>query len=74
MTGIEKAIAALAVRDSQRNGGQVALAEALGISQEAVRQWKAQGYVPWERAAKVARLTGVAAGELVDPRIQELFA
>ena len=68
-TGIARAVLAL--------GSQRALAERLlslsptrdRLSHQAVQQWLIQGYVPVDRAAEVAAVTGVPVRDLVDPRI-----
>jgi DNA-binding transcriptional regulator YdaS (Cro superfamily) len=73
MSGIEKALAVMAVREGVRPGGAEALAEALGVSQQAVSQWKAHGYVPPRRARQITELTGVPVAELVHPHIAELM-
>lgn len=54
-------------------GGQKFLAEAMGVTPQAVSYWVAQGYVPWERVFKVAELTGVVRKELCDPRLVDLL-
>lgn len=65
-TGIARAVEAA--------GGQSALARLLdGITQQAVQQWERAGYVPTGRVAAVSRLTGVAAVDLLDPRIIEVL-
>lgn len=75
MTGIEKAIAALAERDTlARPGGAEVLAERLGVSQQAVSGWKAKGWVPAGRAKAISDMTKVPMRELVHPNIAELFA
>ncbi|MFA5941381.1 MAG: Cro/CI family transcriptional regulator [Sinimarinibacterium sp.] len=43
----------------EKGGGVGAVAKALGISDEAVRLWRARGKVPAERVVDVERLTGV---------------
>ncbi len=64
-TGIARAVEAA--------GGQSALARLLDVSQQAVQQWLLQGYVPTGRVADMSRLTGVAAVDLLDPRIIEVL-
>lgn len=54
-------------------GGQNRLADALGVTPQAVSLWVKHGYVPWERVHDVAMLTGVARIELCDPRLAELL-
>lgn len=56
-------------------GGQSALARLLeDVTQQAVQQWERAGYVPTGRVAAVSRATGVAAVDLLDPRITEVLA
>ena len=55
-------------------GGQSALARLLDVSQQAVQQWLLAGYAPTGRVADLSRLTGVAAVDLLDPRITEVLA
>jgi len=49
MSGIEKAIAIV--------GSQKALAEKIGVSQQAVGKWVASGEVPLKRLAAIERAT-----------------
>lgn len=66
LTGIARAVEAA--------GGQSALARLLeDVTQQAVQQWERAGYVPTGRVAAVSRLTGVAAVDLLDPRIIEVL-
>ena len=50
-------------------GGQMALAAAIGCSQQNVSFWKTQGFVPLMRAIEVEQATGVPRAQLIDPRI-----
>lgn len=43
----------------EQGGGIVAVAKALGISDEAVRLWRVHGRVPAERVVDLERITGV---------------
>ena len=65
-TGIAKAIAVV--------GNQDTLASQLGVTQQAVSGWLAQGFVPSGRAAEIEHLTGVPRGELVSAKIKNLMA
>jgi hypothetical protein len=65
MTGMEKAIKAA--------GGQVALAEQLGVSQQAISLWKRRGYAPISRLTEIECQYGVRSLELINPRIIEFF-
>lgn len=62
-TGIQQAC--------DKMGGQVALAEALGVSQPAVSRWVGRGYAPRDRILRIAELTGVDTQRLADPRYLE---
>lgn len=44
---------------SQSGNSQVALAEALGITQPAIAKWFRAGKVPLERVADIERITGI---------------
>ena len=50
-------------------GGIFAFCRALGVSHQAVYNWKKCGWVPIERAVEIERLYGVPAGHLVKPSI-----
>lgn len=53
-------------------GSQTAMAEALGVTPQAVSLWFSKGHVPVERAAYISEATGIPALQLVDPRIARL--
>jgi DNA-binding transcriptional regulator YdaS (Cro superfamily) len=55
-------------------GSQIKLAEALGVSQQAIQQWVAQGYAPIGRIAEIEALYGIPRERLVDPRHLEPVA
>jgi DNA-binding transcriptional regulator YdaS (Cro superfamily) len=64
--GIDKAIVAA--------GSETALAEMLGVSQQAVSKWKKRGFVPIkpvDRASQINNATGVERRELIDPALLE---
>jgi hypothetical protein len=63
MTGIEKAIEAA--------GGQAALGDMLGVTQQAVGRMKKRGYVPLDRVDQIVNTFRIARSELVDPRMVE---
>lgn len=65
MTGIEEAC--------EKVGGQVALAEALGVSQPAVSAWVGKGFAPIDRIPRIAELSGVEPRRLCDPHIIEVI-
>ncbi len=65
MTGIEKAI--------ELAKGQVNLATTLGVRQQAVSQWLAQGWVPKDRAKEIEATFGIPRIELVSPKLRDLL-
>jgi DNA-binding transcriptional regulator YdaS (Cro superfamily) len=64
MSGIERAV--------EVQGSQAALAAALGRTQQAVSLWIQQGYAPAGLVPRIAELTGVAARDLLDPKLAQL--
>lgn len=62
--GIDAAIKAV--------GSQVAVARALGVTEQAVSIWVKRGWVPARRAVELEQLTGVARADLVSQRLREL--
>lgn len=64
-TGIARAVKAA--------GSQGALAVALGVSQQSVSKWEARGYAPVRRVVEIEQFTGVARGELIDPKLVDLL-
>ncbi|WP_442951832.1 Cro/CI family transcriptional regulator [Oryzomicrobium sp.] len=64
MSGIKQAI--------ESAGGQVALAEALGVSQQAISGWLLRGYVPTGRVVEIETLYGVPRARLINPRFLAL--
>lgn len=65
ITGVQKAC--------DKMQGQKHLAEALGLTPQAVSLWVKQGFAPWERIHAITELTGVPGRELCDPRLAELL-
>ena len=61
MTGIEEAC--------EQMGGQTALAERLGVTQQAVSLWVANGFAPMHRISQIAELTGIDPKRLCDPKV-----
>lgn len=46
-------------------GTQTAMAEALGVRQQSVSEWFANGRIPARRALEVSRLTGIPVEDLL---------
>lgn len=65
MSGIKEAVA--------EAGSMTALGEMLGVTQQAVSLWVAQGYVPLARAKQIASFTRIPEARLVSPEIAELL-
>lgn len=63
-TGIDKAV--------EQAGSQTALAEMLGVTQQAVAKWQARGWAPMKRAKQIAGAFPIPLVELVDPELKEL--
>ena len=53
-------------------GGQVKLAEALGVTQQNVSLWLKRGYVPARHIVSIEAQFGVPRTKLIDPRIANL--
>ncbi len=65
-TGIHAAI--------QKAGSQVALAELLGVTQQAISKWLHRGYVPVWRALEIENQLGVPREDLVSPKMRRALA
>lgn len=63
-TGVVDAISAA--------GSQQKLAEALGVTQQAVSIWVRRGWVPLRRAQEIEAQFGVQRSRLINPRIADL--
>jgi DNA-binding transcriptional regulator YdaS (Cro superfamily) len=64
-SGIEAAI--------QAAGKQALLAEAIGVSQQAVSRWRRRGYVPVCHVVQIESQFGVPRATLVSPRVLDLL-
>lgn len=64
-TGIGKAVTAA--------GSQTALAEMLGVTQQAVAKWQGRGWAPLERAKQIANAFPITLKELIDPKLREML-
>ena len=53
-------------------GGVKPLAKALGVTHQAVYEWKRTGWCPPLRAAEIEMLYGVSRRRLVNPRLLQL--
>ena len=55
-------------------GSQAKLARALGVTEQAIHNWIARGWVPLRRAQEIEALFGVPRGLTINPRIKDLVA
>lgn len=53
-------------------GSWYKLAKKLGVTHQAVYEWKAAGYVPANRALQIEIAFGISARELVRPELLEI--
>ena len=61
-----------ALRDAiDKLGGIVQFSKTLGVTHQAVYYWFSKGWVPFERAVAIERLSGVDRNDLVKPSIAE---
>lgn len=51
------------------SGSQKALADSLGVSQQAVSEWVERGWAPFDRAPEIEALYGIPRVHLIDPKI-----
>lgn len=65
-SGVEQAITSA--------GGQAALAQIIGCTQQNISTWKTQGFVPVEHVVAVEQATGIPRAKLIKPQIVELLA
>lgn len=63
-SGIERAVEAF--------GSQEAMARELGVTQQAVSSWVANGYVPVRRVVQIEALTGVPRADLLEPKLADI--
>ena len=52
---------------------QEALAQKLGVSQQAVSEWVRRGWVPLRRAVEIEMLLAIPRVKLVNPRVLEMI-
>lgn len=55
-------------------GSQGKLARQVGVSQQAIGKWLAQGYVPTRRVIEVEQITGVPRARLIKAELVDLLA
>jgi hypothetical protein len=55
-------------------GSQRNLAKALGVTEQAVHNWVAKGWVPLRRSQEIEALYGVPRGLTINPRIKDLVS
>jgi DNA-binding transcriptional regulator YdaS (Cro superfamily) len=65
MTGINKII--------ELAGGPLALAEKLGVTHQAIYNWRKRGHVPASRAMELEKMYDVQREELVSPVLLALL-
>lgn len=53
-------------------GGQVALAQKLGCSQQNISRMHRRGWVPPKRVVEIEQITGVPRARLINPRLRNL--
>lgn len=64
-TGMQQAVEAA--------GSQAALAAKLGVAQQVVSVWLAQGYCPLERAREIELVYGVPRAKMFSPKVLALM-
>ncbi len=55
-------------------GGIVQFSRDMGVSHQAVYEWKRRGWAPPARARQMQRLYGVPARDTMDPRLLDVLA
>lgn len=55
-------------------GDRRQLAEALGVTRQAVHNWVVRGCVPPDKAIEIEKRYGIPAAELVSPKTRKLLA
>ena len=65
LNGVEKAI--------ENAGGARLFAARLGVSHQAVYQWRKQGWVPDKRVLQVEKLFGIEREELAAPNLLKIL-
>lgn len=63
-TGIEQAVEAA--------GGQVKMAEDMGVTQQAISIWVQRGFAPMKRIVEIETRYGVPRLQLINPRFADL--
>lgn len=54
-------------------GNQTKLADALGVSQQAISKWTRLGWVPVDRAIEIEAQYGIPRRDLVNPKLRDLL-
>ena len=57
-----------------RGGGIVKFSRALGVTHQAVYDWRKRGWVPLERAVVIASIFKIERDSLIDPRLVQVLA
>jgi transposase-like protein len=58
----------------ERAGGIMALARAVGVTHQAIYDWRKRGAVPLPRAVVIAALFKIERDQLIDPKIANAIA
>lgn len=54
-------------------GSQTALADRIGVTQQAINKWVRLGWVPMSRAVEIEKTFGVPCRDLVSPKLKALI-
>lgn len=54
-------------------GSQTALADAMGVTQQAINKWVKKGWVPVDRAIEIEGIYGIPRRELVSQKLRDLL-